>query len=64
MKQLVLEDTKDNNLQRVQDNAKELQKLLQQAKQTDPELFSQTVTVLASDLFFEGGEAQADPFNY
>ncbi|WP_143291263.1 SemD/SinC family type III secretion system effector [Chlamydia suis] len=64
MKQLVLEDTKDNNLQRVQDNGKELQKLLQQAKQTDPELFFQTITVLASDLFFEGGGTPTDPFDY
>ncbi|CRH59089.1 Uncharacterised protein [Chlamydia trachomatis] len=53
MNQLVLEDQNGQDPQRVQDNSKELQKLLENARKTDPELYFQTLTVITSSVFLD-----------
>lgn len=53
MNLLVLEDQNGQDPQRVQDNSKELQKLLENARKTDPELYFQTLTVITSSVFLD-----------
>ncbi|MBQ8498810.1 MAG: hypothetical protein IJ490_03290 [Chlamydia sp.] len=64
MKQLILGDQDGHDLQSIQHNAQEISKLLDYALETDSEVYLQTLTTVASDLFFEGGESTTDPFDY